>query len=318
MELFQLRTLVHVAELGSLSKAADRLRLTQPALSRHIRLLEAEFGARLFERHGRGMILTVTGRECLDHALRVFTELDELRSWIMERGSVLTGKVNIGLPPAVAEVLALPLVQVLRDKHPKIVLRFVTVFSGYLQDWLQRGEIDVAVLSDPQPARSIRSRELLTEGLFLVGPADAGFRLDDPFEFSNLSREALLLPSTRQGLRMTVDRLAAQLGIEINVIIETDSFQILKALAQAGNGRTILPYAAIRNAVEKGELSARPIVNPIPIRKLVLALSRDRPANRLVRAVSEIIETVLLKIMGDHGFAKEAQHAANERRRRAF
>jgi LysR family nitrogen assimilation transcriptional regulator len=75
MELSQLRTLIHVAELGSLSKAADRLHIAQPALSRQVRLLEEELGVRLFARHGRGMVLTEQGQEILKHATRVMTEL---------------------------------------------------------------------------------------------------------------------------------------------------------------------------------------------------------------------------------------------------
>ena len=77
MELSQLRTLVHVAELGSLSKAADRMRIAQPALSRQVRMLEEELGIRLFVRHGRGMVVTEQGREVLAHATRIMAELED-------------------------------------------------------------------------------------------------------------------------------------------------------------------------------------------------------------------------------------------------
>src|SRR5215217_9529123 len=68
MDISQLKTLIHVAELGSLSKAADRLNIAQPALSRQIRLLEEELGIFLFERHGRGMVITDAGRKALARA----------------------------------------------------------------------------------------------------------------------------------------------------------------------------------------------------------------------------------------------------------
>lgn len=80
MELSQLRTVIHAAELGSLSKAADRLRIAQPALSRQIRMLEEELGVRLFDRHGRGMLLTDQGQDVLSHALRVMAELEDIRT----------------------------------------------------------------------------------------------------------------------------------------------------------------------------------------------------------------------------------------------
>ena len=74
MDINQLKTLIHVAELGSVSKASERLGVAQPALSRQIRLLEQELGTYLFERHGRGMDVTEIGREVLDHATRILAE----------------------------------------------------------------------------------------------------------------------------------------------------------------------------------------------------------------------------------------------------
>src|SRR4051794_16953846 len=96
MDVAQLKTLIHVAELGSLSKAADRLRIAQPALSRQIRLLEKELGTVLFERHGRGMVITEVGREVLNHATRVMTELDAIRNVTSEESPSFKGLVSIG------------------------------------------------------------------------------------------------------------------------------------------------------------------------------------------------------------------------------
>src|ERR1044071_7369421 len=137
MDVGQLRTLVHVAELGSLSKASDRLRIAQPALSRQIRLLEEELGARLFDRHGRGMVITDIGREVLAHALRVLAEMEQIRASVADLNASLHGTVAIGMPPTVAEIITSPLARLFRDKHPQVVPRFVPGFTGYLLDWLQ-------------------------------------------------------------------------------------------------------------------------------------------------------------------------------------
>src|SRR6202789_486434 len=99
MEFGQLRTLIHVAERGSLSKAADRLRIAQPALSRQVRMLEEELGVALFTRHRRGMVLTERGGEVLKHASRVDAELDEIRASASDVDMPLTGQIAIGLPP---------------------------------------------------------------------------------------------------------------------------------------------------------------------------------------------------------------------------
>jgi LysR family nitrogen assimilation transcriptional regulator len=118
MEFGQLRTLIHVAELGSLSKAADRLRIAPPALSRQVRMLEEELGIELFTRHGRGMVLTEQGRDVLKHAMRISSELEEIRAGALDVEAPLTGQVAIGLPPTVADIISVPLVAAFGKAHP--------------------------------------------------------------------------------------------------------------------------------------------------------------------------------------------------------
>ena len=132
MDVTQLRTLIHVAELGSLSKAADRLHIAQPALSRQIRLLEQELGVRLFDRHGRGMVATEQGREVLRHALRVMAELEEIRAVVADEEAPLRGQFSIGMPPTASDIVSEPLVSAFRDAHPDATLRIDRPYSGHV------------------------------------------------------------------------------------------------------------------------------------------------------------------------------------------
>lgn len=293
MEITQLRTLIHVAELGSLSKAADRMRIAQPALSRHIRLLEEELKTRLFERHGRGMVITETGREVLGRALRIVAELDGIRSSVADADGALAGRIVVGMPPTVGDILAVALVRTMREAHPKLEIHFVTAFSGYLVDWLQRAELDVAVLYDPQLTRSLRSRPLLLESLILVGPPDAGLSLEKAESFSRLGEETMLLPSLRHGLRVVVEQCATQANIALKVDIEADSLHTLKDLVHNGFGFTVLPLAPIYQDVVAGRLSAAPLSDPSPARRLMLSYSIDRPVSRGARFASESIAMIV-------------------------
>lgn len=293
MDIAQLRTLIVVSELGSLSKAADRLRIAQPALSRQVRMLEAELGVALFMRHGRGMALTEKGRDVLKHATRISTELDEIRISASDVDTPLTGQIAIGLPPTVAEIISVPLVAAFRKAHPNAVLRLVSAYTGYLLDWLNCGEIDIAVLYDPRAARSVRSQPLLLENLFLIGPPDGGFSTVRAIAFESLDGKRLLLPSVRHGLRTIVERCAADAGISLDVVVEADSYATLKDLVRAGHGWTILPLAPIHADVSRGALTAAPLIDPAPVRRLVLSLPADRPSPRLARfagrAIAEIV-----------------------------
>ncbi|QEL22217.1 LysR family transcriptional regulator [Bosea sp. F3-2] len=289
MDISQLRTLIHVAELGSLSKAADRLHIAQPALSRQIRLLEDELGARLFDRHGRGMTVTEQGQDVLRHALRIMAELEEIRAVVADENAPLRGHVSIGMPPTTSDILSEPLVAAFREAHPEATLRIVSAYSGYLLDWLHRGELDATILYDPKSARTLRIQPLLEETLFLIGPPGAGLSPNRSVDFAQLEHERLLLPSRGHGLRSIVERCAEECGIFLNIKVEADNYSTLKGLVRSGHGVTVLPLAPIHEELQEGRLCAAPLVNPVPMRRLIMSYPTDRPTPRLARFAGQAI-----------------------------
>ncbi len=297
MDVSQLRTLIHVAELGSLSKASDRLHIAQPALSRQVRLLEEELGARLFERHGRGMVPTEKGQEVLRHALRVMAELEEIRAVVSDEDAPLRGHVSIGMPPTASDILSEPLVSAFRDTHPEATLRIVSAYSGYLLDWMHRGEIDAAILYDPKSARTLRIHPLLEERLFLIGPPTSNFSQERPVSFSQLADQRLLLPSVGHGLRSILDRYAEETGIVLNVKVEADSYSTLKSLVRNGHGVTVLPLAPIHEELSAGRLAAAPLVDPVPVRRLIMSYPTDRPTTRLARFAGQVIASTIATLV---------------------
>src|SRR3954469_10734762 len=126
MDLRQLTTFVQVADLGSLSKAAERLRIAQPALSRQIRLLEEELKVTLFTRHGRGMVLTPAGELLRGRASGILRQVEEARADLMEEAGAVRGRVVFGMPPTVGDVLATRLIERFLALHPEVRLRVVT------------------------------------------------------------------------------------------------------------------------------------------------------------------------------------------------
>jgi LysR family transcriptional regulator, nitrogen assimilation regulatory protein len=296
VRLSQLETLINVAELGSLSRAAERLHVAQPALSRQVSMLERELGVQIFDRHGRGMVLTESGQEVLRHAYRVFGEIDEIRSVAAEGDTGLRGHLSVGLPPTVAEMLTLPLVSAMTDRHPNATLRVVSAYSRFLLDWLRRGDIDLAVLYEGNPIRTLRTVPLVDEELYLVGPPGSGLSVDTPVPFADLADARMLLPSRGHGLRNLLDAAAAEAGFELSVRIEADSYSTLKDLVKAGHGWMILPLAPIHDEIMGGGLSYAPLVDPTPRRRLVLAVSADRSVTRLGAFASEEMVTAVQRL----------------------
>ena len=289
MDVPQLRTILQVAELGSLSKAADRLRIAQPALSRQVRLLEEELGIRLFDRHGRGMVVTEAGKEVLRHAQRIMQELDEIRATVADEDAPLRGQVSIGMPPTVSDILSVPLVSAFQVRHPEARLRIVSAYTGYLLDWLHRGELDVAIMYETRPVRSLRMEPLLEEVLFLIGPPDSGLRPDLPVSFAQVAALKLFLPSLGHGLRTILEQSAQIAGCRLEVPVEADSYSTLKNLVESGHGYTILPLAPIHRDVLVGRVVYAPIEGPTPSRRLMLTYPTDRATPRLARFAGNVM-----------------------------
>lgn len=297
MDVIQLKTLIHVAELGSLSKAADRLHLAQPALSRQVRQLEKELGIYLFERHGRGMQITEAGVQVLQHATRVMDELEAIRTCASGSIGAYKGLVAVGTTPTIAEIVTVPLLQRVRDAQPDLSIRFSSAFSGYLLDWLQRAELELAISYDVEPTPSLRIAPVMMESLFLVGPPSSGLELSRPVAFGTLVDQLLVLPSARHGLRKIIDRCALDIGISLSINVEADSFGALIELVRHGFGLTALPLASIYRHVESGTLCAAPLYEPTPMRKLVMVSPAGRHAGAAARYVAntfmELVENLV-------------------------
>jgi DNA-binding transcriptional LysR family regulator len=239
------------------------------------------------------MVLTEQGRDVLKHAVRISSELEEIRASASDVEAPLAGQVAIGLPPTVADIISVPLVAAFGKAHPNAVLRLVSAYTGYLMDWLHRGEIDLAVLYDPRTARSLRSRPLLFENLFLIGPPEAAFSTVRAVSFKDLTGKRLLLPSPRHGLRTIVERCASDAQITLDVAVEADSYATLKDLVRNGHGWTILPLAPIHESVVANALTAAPLIDPVPVRRLVLSFPADRQTPRLARFAGKAIVDIV-------------------------
>lgn len=294
MDISQLRTLAHIAELGSVSKAADRLNIAQPALSRQIRLLEQELGVPLFERHGRGMVITEIGREVLSHVTNIMSEMDAIRDAVATGRTSFRGSISIGTTPTVAEIVIVPLALRLRELHPNLTLRLSSAYSGHILDWLQRGQIDVAVAYNPSRLHTLRIVPIMLESLLYV--AAGSRKLQDSIAFSRLADEELVLPSPGHILRDIVDDCAKRAGINIRTAIEADSFQTLINLVRTGIGATVLPLAPIYAMVEAGQLSVARLTDPMPTRELIVAYAADRPVSQAARFVGGTIVEIALDL----------------------
>lgn len=289
MDLKQLNTFVQVAELGSLSKASDRLRIVQPALSRQIRMLEEDLKVTLFTRHGRGMVLTHAGELLRVRAGSILRQIEETRADLSLEAGVVRGQVILGVPPTVGDVLATRLVERFLQRYPDVRLRVATAFSGYLLEWLHSGEIDIAVIYGSEQGANIRFSPLLVENLYFVASAQSGRGPHDAISFDEMAAQNLILPGPQHGLRILIENEARRRGVTLKIPVEADALQILKGLVARGLGATVLPMPAVHQEIAAGILTACSVVDPHLSRKLVIARPMGRKASLAVQRFEAIL-----------------------------
>lgn len=290
MDIRQLRTFAVLAETGSLGKAADRLRVAQPALSRQIRLLEEDIGLPLFDRHSRGMQITDAGKALLARVCGPIRQLDQAFKEVRELRTAVCGTVAIGLIPSVSAILAGRLAPRIAAELPGVSCRIVEGFAGHLMEWLQGDELDAILTYGPGASIHCQSFELLVEDMLLVGAGDSDLAALSPLPFDAVGRYPLVLPSRPHGLRAVADEAAAKAGISLNIRLEADTYSVLKQFAIGGAGFTILPASSVEAEIRAGLVSAASLTKPRVSRQLVLASPLGAIETRATRAVFTVLK----------------------------
>lgn len=290
MELRQLRTFKLVAELGSLSKASDRLRVAQPALSRQIKLLEHELHTELFVRNGRGMMLTNAGQTLLERTAGLVRQIEQVRDDMQSAKRTPCGKVVLGLVPTVSSVISARFARRIATELPGVALRIVESYGGHLVEWLHRGELDLAIIYGPAADLHLKVQTIGWDDVVAVGPPGCGLNGPAEVELGWLLQQKLILPSYSHGLRALIEKAAARQQQPLNIVMEADSYRVLTSLVEEGLGYTVLPPSAIAREVQDGRLEIGVIAKPAMTRELVLA----SPANHQPSIASAAISAVIL------------------------
>jgi LysR family nitrogen assimilation transcriptional regulator len=303
MDLRQLDYFVHVAELGSFTRAASLLRIAQPALSRQVRALEVELRQNLFERNGRGVTLTDAGRLLLAHGRGILQQVERTRQDLEEQRGGAAGHVSIGLPPSLSRSATTGLVEAFRARFPKATLTVVEGLSTYLLEWLVQGRIDIAAVYNATPAAAIELQPVLQEALYLVSARGKGRTLvGRPATPDEVAAHELVIPSRPHAIRMRVETALAEAGLKPRVGLEIESVPAILDLVQRHPLHAVLSLNGVRASRQESAFVARPIVTaagaPLTT-SLWLATSAQRPRGPLLEASLELVGERLGQLLGE-------------------
>jgi len=283
-----------VAEAHSLSRAAISLGLTQSGISRQIASLESSLNARLFERTGRGVVLTQAGRELLPYAQSILKQAREVESRLADMRRMPSGRVVIGVTPTVAQMVTAPLIAASRQRYAGISLLVMESSAAVIGEWLAEGRADLGVCYAPpeQFGATLDGEKLLDDALGLVSRATAlSATGGEPVSLREAARLPLILPSPGNGMRKRLDAEAEAAGIRLNVVMEVDSPATIYTAVSSGAGHTVLPCLAAAPEAELRRLVVRPLANPSFPAWLSLYVARTRRTSSAVRAITELVHS---------------------------
>lgn len=272
MDLLQLHSFRTVARLDHMTRAAEELRVAQPALSKAIARLEAELGVPLFDRQGRRVALNACGRAFLRHVERVFMELEDGRQELAD----LVGRARGTVTVAATTLRLLPeLLGAFRDCHPEVTFRLSQASTAEMQGRLGSGEIDLCLASAPIAGPAIRSVTLFTEDILLAVPPRHRLAGRGRIALGEVAAEPFI--SAKQGYwsRDLTDDACRQAGFIPDTICEGDEPGAIRSLVAAGLGVAFLPTSA-RRASAGPEVAWLHITEPVCQRTVSLVWREDR------------------------------------------
>lgn len=292
-DLSLLHDFLVVCEHGNLTRAADTLGTVQSGVTQRIKRLEEAVGARLLDRHSRGVQPTAQGLILRRAATEILARIQDAKAEIEAWEGSPRGAIAVGLPPSVATVLTTPLIDVMSKEMPNVELTIAEAFSGYLWNWLDTGEIDFAFVFDATPTASVDAIDMLEEDLYLIVTPAQSHALPSVVTIQDIAKLPLITSSRKHRLRTDVEALARKENVQLNVRIEVDAgYQLIREVLR-GTGSAILARSSVMPELQEGRLVALPFANNPLRRRVALAERHDQKKAFLRSRVRDIIQTVV-------------------------
>jgi DNA-binding transcriptional LysR family regulator len=283
---------IDAAELGSLSKVALAYGTSQPHISRRISELEQECGGRLFERTGRGVILTELGQRIAPKVRAWLASTDELTNDVRTSAGTPIGKVRIGSLPSTAHPLVSTLHKQLKERYPLIALSVREGQGAQLETWLEDGSVDLAILYRTGASPANGDTYLVETSTYLVSAAGDPLTSRKTVPFSALHNLPLVLFCRPSSWRNHLEQISAERKISLTVALEADSLSLQTHIVSAGGIYALLGPYAIAAASKDCHLQSSKLVDPVVTRHIALAMSRHGSMTLACRTVMQVVREI--------------------------
>lgn len=304
--LRQLEYFVAVVREGNITRAAGVLNVAQTALGQQIRNLEEELGTALLHRHSRGVTPTDAGEALLEHAQRILHDVAELGRTVRKVSGGGSERLSVGITPSIQHLIGTDLLMPETRRLPGYRLHIVEELSFVLVEALKRGEIDMALAYEVEPAPGLIRRPLMEERLLFITSPERG--REGSISFADTLACDLALNGRRDVVWRLVHQTAERLELPFEVAFEVQSVSAIKTLVSRGVGTSVMPYGVVFDELQQGTLMAQVVERPTLMRTLFVVCREDNAhlfADKEVDAFLGDLCSVLE--LRTEGFAKRMQ-----------
>jgi len=285
------RIFLYAAEASNLTKAAQRLRMTQPSASYAIKQLEETLGVVLFERLPKGVRLTEEGQALYRHVRAAFEELDAAERHIRSLKNLHEGRLRIGANGAIIRDFVLPALDEFHVRHPDIRIQLVQDRSGRIVERLKQGELDLGFIHLPAADDGIEIVASRVSPYCVVAGAAFADYAQQPLSTEQLAKLPLLLLSPGSSTRSFVERWFRTQGLEATADFELSSLDMLAEFAERGYGAAFLPRAFVASSLSKRTLVELRTEIPIPDREIGIAARKEASLSIAAEAFRRMLQT---------------------------
>ncbi|WP_413658039.1 LysR substrate-binding domain-containing protein [Paraburkholderia phenoliruptrix] len=290
MDVRQLKHFVAIVDSRSLSKAAERLFVSQPSLSQQILNLEKDLGVQLLIRSPQGVVPTEAGKTLYRLARDVLRSMELIRKEVKGGTGGESGTVSIGFPATVGAILAAPLFRRVKKTYPGIRLQIYESITSRINELLVEGRLDLAVMFRESDSFGVSGEPLFHESFYVVGHQLSELKIDETTcPLRALEMVPIVAPGPENGLRLLLERTFSEADVALNVVADIDSIATLVNIAEAGDACAMFAASALANCRFAPSTPIRKIIEPEMTRTASLCWNNSIPTLAAAHVIRETV-----------------------------
>ncbi|MGC2062132.1 MAG: LysR family transcriptional regulator [Thermodesulfovibrionales bacterium] len=280
MNFYQLTYFKKVAEIRSISRAAEELLITQPAVSKQIKSLEEELGTKLFDRIGKKVLLTRAGENLYEHAGRILRSVHEAKTAVHDMSRECSGELVIGASDHISLHRLPDVLKAYIAAYPQVDLKLRCHRSETIIGMVTNNQVDLGVITLPPAERGLISKVVWADPMSLVFPRKHPLAALKTIRLKDITPYGMILPEAGTTTRKMIDAAFMRKKTTANVTMEVAYIETIKVLVKVGLGISILPDKAVEDEIRRGTLEKAAIHDVQFSRNLGVLYLKDKFLSR--------------------------------------